>query len=438
MEQFPQFKPEMKKTHTLLMPQMCTYHFRMIRNLLVAQGYKVELLETTGPQIAQEGLKYVHNDTCYPALLVIGQMIDALKSGKYDLDHTALIITQTGGGCRASNYIYLLRHALKSAGFGQVPVASINFSGLEKGSGFSMTPKMMLQLITAVYYGDLLMLLRNQTAPYEKTSGQSDSLCDKWVEVLSGQIAGMHGLFPGGMKQNFERMAAEFAAVPVDRVPRVKVGVVGEIYVKYAPLGNNDLQKFLESEGCEVCMPGLLGFLLYCVCNGWIDVELYGGSRGKAMGMRALTDILCRQEEKMHDIARKHGFWAPSSFLHTKALGEKIIGQGSKMGEGWLLPAEMMELCDSGFLNIVCAQPFGCLPNHIVGKGMVSKIRKTYPNSNIVAVDYDPGATKVNQENRIKLMLAVAREKLEQQTAAPALQPAAAQEREPAAASSST
>ena len=436
MEQFPQFKPEMKKTHTLLMPQMCAYHFRMIRNLLVRQGYKVELLETTGPQIAQEGLKYVHNDTCYPALLVIGQMIDALKSGKYDPDHTALIITQTGGGCRASNYIYLLRHALKSAGFGQVPVASINFSGLEKGSGFSMTPKMMLQLISAVYYGDLLMLLRNQTAPYETDPGRSDSLCDKWVERLSVQLAGMRGLFPGGMKKNFEDMAADFAAVPVCRVPRVKVGVVGEIYVKYAPLGNNGLQKFLESEGCEVCMPGLLGFLLYCVCNGWIDVELYGGSRGKALGMRALTDLLCRQEEKMHGIARQHGFWAPSPFLHTKALGEKIIGQGSKMGEGWLLPAEMMELCDSGFLNIVCAQPFGCLPNHIVGKGMVSKIRKIYPDSNIVAVDYDPGATKVSQENRIKLMLAVAREKLEQQLS-PAADPQPEEPlREPSAASS--
>ncbi len=412
MDSFPRFTPEMKKTHTILMPQMCTHHFRMMRNLLVAQGYKIELLETTGPNIAQEGLKYVHNDTCYPALLVIGQMIDALKSGKYDLDHTALILTQTGGGCRASNYIYLLRHALKSAGFGQVPVASLNFSGLEKGSGFELTPRLMLQLISAVYYGDLLMLLRNQTAPYEVNPGESDSLCDKWVEVLSGQLAQMHGLFPSGMTGNFRRMAADFQAVPVCRAPRVKVGVVGEIYVKYAPLGNNNLQKFLESEGCEVCMPGLLGFLLYCVCNGWIDVKLYGGSRSKAAGMRLVARLLCVQEEKMHDIARAHGFWAPAPFMHTKALGEKIIGEGSKMGEGWLLPAEMMELCDSGFLNIVCAQPFGCLPNHIVGKSMVSKIRRIYPDSNIVAIDYDPGATQVNQENRIKLMLAVARENL--------------------------
>ncbi len=412
MEQFPRFKPEMKKTHTILMPQMCTHHFRMIRNLMVSQGYKVELLETTGPQIAQEGLKYVHNDTCYPALLVIGQMIDALKSGKYDLDRTALIITQTGGGCRASNYIHLLRHALERAGFGQVPVASLNFSGLEKDSGFQLTGRLALQLISAVYYGDLLMLLRNQTAPYERNPGQSDGLCDKWVELLSAQLADMHGLFPFGMGKNFERIAADFQAVPVQRVPRVKVGVVGEIYVKYAPLGNNDLQRFLESEGCEVSMPGLMGFVLYCVCNSWIDVELYGGSRVRAAALRLVTDILCRKEEKMHRIARAHGFHAPAPFMHTKALGQKVIGEGSKMGEGWLLPAEMMELCHSGFSNIVCAQPFGCLPNHIVGKGMMSKIRRFYPDSNIVAIDYDPGATRVNQENRIKLMLAVARENL--------------------------
>ncbi len=433
MEQYPQFKREMIKTHTILMPQMCALHFSMIRDLLIAQGYKVELLTNDGPQVAQEGLKYVHNDTCYPALLVIGQMIDALKSGKYDLDHTALIITQTGGGCRASNYIHLLRRALKNAGLGQVPVASLNFSGLEKDSGFQLTPKLMLQLVTAVYYGDLLMLLRNQTAPYEKEKGACDALCDKWTALLAGQMARMRGLFPFGMNKNFRAIAADFAAVPVDRSPRVKAGVVGEIYVKYAPLGNNNLQAFLESEGCEVNMPGLMGFLLYCVCNGFIDVKLYGGKRAKAAAMRFAAGALSRAEEKMHAIARSYGFHAPKSFSHTRELGRKVIGEGSKMGEGWLLPAEMMELCDSGYENIVCAQPFGCLPNHIVGKGMVSKIRHFYPDSNIVAIDYDPGATRVNQENRIKLMLAVAREKLEGRAeTAPASEPAQDESRDKA------
>lgn len=409
---YPKFTPEMKKTHKILIPNMAVTQFRLLQYALQYEGYNCEVLGNCGSAVAQLGLKYVHNDTCYPALLVIGQFLDALNSGKYDLEHTALLITQTGGGCRASNYIHLLRKALVKAGYPQIPVASLNFSGLEKDSGFQMTLPLIRRALACVLYGDLLCALRNQTAPYENEPGAADRLVDLWVERLGRVLLAGKGFTAREMKHTFPLMAKEFAALPVTRVPKVKVGVVGEIYVKYSPLGNNDLQRFLESQGCEVNFPGLLGFLQYCIFNQGEDWVLYGGKRLMKLGSDRLLHWLDGIERAMLKAQTDVGFYAPGPFTELVEKPKGVISLGAKMGEGWLLTAEMIELVQGGYSNIVCAQPFGCLPNHIVGKGMVNKIRALYPSANITPIDYDPSATRVNQENRIKLMLAVARERL--------------------------
>ena len=410
---YPKFTPEMKKTHKILIPNMAPIHFGLLAEVLKDDGYDVEVLGASGHEVAQEGLKYVHNDTCYPALLVIGQFINALKSGRYDLDHTALLITQTGGGCRASNYIHLLRKALVKAGFPQIPVASLNFSGLEKDSGFKLTPSLIVRLLACVFYGDMLMALANQTRPYENEKGAADAMVQHWIARLARQFDEKRGTRKRDMKKNFNAMADDFAAIPVTRTPKVKVGVVGEIYVKYSPLGNNNLEQFLHGEDCEVNLPGLMGFVQYCVENTSVTIHLYGGNKAMAWGAEAFMAWLTAREKLMGQAFRRHPeYHAPTLFVKVRAMAKGVIGYGSKMGEGWLLPAEMMELQSTGFENIVCAQPFGCLPNHICGKGMINKIRTIYPRANITPIDYDPGATRVNQENRIKLMLSVARERL--------------------------
>ena len=406
------FTKEMKEEYTILMPQMLPIHFGMFRKLLELEGYHVDQLNNDGRSVVDEGLKYVHNDTCYPALLVIGQFLDALNSGKYDLEHTALLITQTGGGCRASNYIHLLRKALVKAGYPNIPVASLNFSGLEKDSGFQMTLPLARRAIASVFYGDMLCALRNQVAPYENEKGAADKMVDLWVQRLGRVLLAGKGFTSREMKHTFPLIARDFKSIPVTRVPKVKVGVVGEIYVKYSPLGNNDLQKFLESQDCEVNFPGLMGFVQYCIFNMGEDHVLYGGKLAMKMGTDQLLNWLDSVERSMLKAEADAGFYAPGPFKELVEKPKGIISLGAKMGEGWLLTAEMIELVQGGYGNIVCAQPFGCLPNHIVGKGMVNKIRAMYPGANITPIDYDPSATRVNQENRIKLMLAVAKERL--------------------------
>lgn len=402
------FTVEMKKTHTILVPQMLPIHFDLIAKVLRQDGYNVEVMKTDHREVVEEGLRSVHNDTCYPALLVIGQFIDALHSGKYDPDKTACLITQTGGGCRASNYIFLLRKALEKNGFGQVPVISLNFSGLEKSSGFQLSLKVLVKLVYSVLYGDFLMCLFNQCVPYESKPGAAQTLVEAWVENLLTQMEG-----PGFVRlaANYRAILADFAALPMDRShPKIKVGIVGEIYVKYAPLGNNNLERYLVSEGAEVVNSGLLDFCLYCVYNGLFDKEIYGWGGKKLLFTKIAAKFLVSKQQQMIREIKKHGlFTPPADFEKTVSMSEGYIDHGVKMGEGWLLTAEMLELIHSGVNNIIAAQPFGCLPNHIVAKGMIRKIKDNFPMANIVAVDYDPGASRINQENRIKLMLANAR-----------------------------
>lgn len=404
------FTKEMRKTHKILIPMMLPIHFTLIAEIFRQQGYQMELLTNEGPEVAATGLKYVHNDTCYPALLVIGQMISALKSGKYDLNHTALMITQTGGGCRASNYIHLLRKALKKAGLGYIPVISLNLSGLEKNPGFHVTFKMLRQLIAAVAYGDLLMLLSNQTRPYEVSAGASDELVSVYTRKLVEQFKKGAGLAKKLMISNMTEIVKAFADLPIQKTPKIKVGIVGEIYVKYSALANNHLEQFLAEQGCEVMVPGLMGFLLFKVDNRLEDIRLYGGNRAKYKIIELLYNYFTSIEQMTTGIIRENSsFKTAASYKHIKELTAPVVGSGCKMGEGWLLTGEMLELAESGYPNIVCTQPFGCLPNHIVGKGMIRKLREIREDANIVAVDYDPGATQVNQENRIKLMLSMAK-----------------------------
>lgn len=407
------FTKEMKNEYTILIPMMLPIHFKLIQNTLEHYGYKTKLLETNCPQIATEGLKYVHNDTCYPAILVIGQFIHALKSGLYDLEKTALMITQTGGGCRASNYIHLLRKALKKAGFDKIPVISLNLSGLEKNKGFKITLPILKRMVAGLVYGDALTILKNQTKPFEIKKGESLKLVDKWIEKLTKQLNNGLGSNIKAIKNNLSEIVSDFSNIKIKRTKKVKVGIVGEIYIKYSDLGNNGLEAFLENQDCEICVPGILNFILFKIDNRLEDIKLYGGSLLKKYVILAVLNYFKKIEKVLlESIAKNNKFEMPKSYNETKKLVEGVIGYGNKMGEGWLLTAEMLELCSAGYENIVCAQPFGCLPNHICGKGMIRKIKEINPNANIVAIDYDPGSPKVNQENRIKLMLSIARENL--------------------------
>ena len=408
------FTEEMKKEYTILIPTMLPMHFELIASVLRTYGYRAELLRSEGPEIAETGLHYVHNDTCYPAILVIGQFIDALQSGKYDPHKTALILFQTGGGCRASNYIPLLRKALEKAGFGYVPVISFSLSGLEKHPGFKLTLPLLRGMLYAILYGDLLLTLVNQCKPYEIRRGDAEALASMWTARLGSELGSGGKIVYRKIKENYNAILRDFAAIPKQMKPTVKVGIVGEIFVKYSPLGNNNLEQFLVDEGAEVTIPGLLDFCLYTVYAHIMDYKLYGRSWFEYVMYRIAYRYLNKKKADIINIMRAQGdFVPPTPFEHTVELCEGLIGHGVKMGEGWLLAAEMLELADSGVKNIVCVQPFGCLPNHVCGKGMMRPIKEKNPDVNIVAVDYDAGATRVNQENRIKLMLSNAREALE-------------------------
>lgn len=406
-----EFTREMRDTYTVLVPDMLPVHFALLKNVFQLHGYRMEVLKNEGADVVNAGLKYVHNDTCYPALLCIGQFIDALESGRYDVHKTALLLTQTGGGCRASNYIHLLRKALEKAGLGFVPVISLNPSGLEKNSGFQFTPSLLIEALYSIFYGDVLMLLKNQAEPYEVQPGATKAVLDRWVEILTEQFRRHAWLPVVRFRRNLRGIARDFEALERTKEEKIKVGIVGEIYVKYSSMGNNHLEQFLLGQGCEVDVPGLMGFLSYCVEVRIDDINLYGGSRFARWVLRRAMDVVTHFERVIAKAIRKNSGYRPAEpFRVAKSHLNGLIGLGCKMGEGWLLPAEMIELIESGVTNIVCVQPFGCLPNHIVGKGPIHALRERYPLANIVPIDYDPSATRVNQENRLKLMLAVARE----------------------------
>lgn len=401
-----EFTQDMKKDYKILVPNMLPIHFKLLISILGNYGYNMELLETSGPSIAQTGLKHVHNDTCYPAILVIGQLIDAIENGGYDKNKIALMISQTGGGCRASNYIHLLRKALIKAGYGYIPVISLNFSGTEKSSGFNLSLKVIQQLAYGVLLGDLVMSLYNQSIPYEVDKGSCDKQVEDIVTKVSNHFRGRTIIRYKEIRMLAQDIVKRFNDVKREGTQKKRVGIVGEIYIKFSPLGNNDLEKFLLSEDAEPVIPGLMDFCMYVVYNGIVDYKFYGRKALGALNSRIMYEYMLKKQKDIRNVIKENSnFVTPHDFEEGRKMVSKVISLGVKMGEGWLLPAEIIAMVAHGVNNVICTQPFGCLPNHIAGKGMIRKIREIYPKANIVPVDYDPSASRVNQENRIKLML---------------------------------
>ena len=405
------FTKEMKKNYTVICPQMAPLHFDVLEAAMKACGFNIVMMPAADPGSVDYGLKYVNNDACYPALIVVGQMMKALKSGDYDLNKTALLITQTGGGCRATNYIGFIRKALKNAGMEQIPVVSVSAQGLEKNPGLKFTPKLLNHMVQAFVYGDLFMRVLYRTRPYEAVKGSANALYDKWNEKVKKDIAKAD---IGTFKQNLRDIVKEFDDLELLDIVKPRVGVVGEILVKYHPLANNDIVGLLEREGAEAVVPDILGFGHYSAYNS-VQKEKYlgGSSKARTFSGIAIKALEYYQKPMIEALKASKRFDAPVNIETLGEYAEPIVSLCNQTGEGWFLTGEMMELIHTGVNNIVCTQPFGCLPNHVVGKGVIKEIRRRYPLANIVAVDYDPGASEVNQLNRIRLMLASAYKNLE-------------------------
>ena len=405
------FTKEMRETYTILCPQMSPIHFRMLESALNASGYHLEVLPNDNKQAVNVGLKYVNNDACYPSLMVVGQIMEALLSGKYNLNKTAVIMSQTGGGCRASNYIGFIRRALKKAGMEQIPVISLNLSKLEKNPGFTISYQMVKRCMFGLVFGDLFMRCLYRMRPYEKEPGSANRLFRKWEDRCCEFVSKKPSY------RQFRTMCREivrdFDNLPIQEERKPRVGVVGEILVKFLPAANNYLVDLLESEGAEAVVPDLMDFLLYCFYNQNFKSDYLGTKKRTA----ALANFGILVLEKLRaaaadELSRSRHFDPPSQISRLGEMAKDIVSLGNQTGEGWFLTGEMLELIHSGVNNIVCTQPFACLPNHVVGKGVIKELRRQYPLSNIVAIDYDPGASEVNQLNRIKLMLSTAQKNL--------------------------
>ena len=407
-----QFTKQMKKDYTILCPQMSPLHFDLIEEAVRSFGYKLEVLQNTDRTAVDTGLKYVNNDACYPSLIVVGQIMDALLSGKYDLNRTAVIMSQTGGGCRASNYIGFIRRALERAGMPQIPVISLNANGMETNPGFKITLPLLTKAMQGVVYGDVFMRVLYATRPYEAKPGSANALHQKWKEICIRSLS-KRSPSMGEFNRNIRGIIKEFDELPRKNIQKPKVGIVGEILVKFSPLANNHVVDLLESEGAEAVMPDLMDFLLYCFYNSNFKADKLGGKRFTAhlcnMGI-SLLEYFRRTARK--ELEHSTHFLPPSHIKNLAAMAEQYVSLGNQTGEGWFLTGEMLELIHSGTTNIICTQPFGCLPNHIVGKGVIKELHHSHPEANIIAIDYDPGASEVNQLNRIKLMLSTAQKHL--------------------------
>lgn len=400
------FTREMKKNHTILVPQMSPIHFEFIETAMKASGYNVKVLPSVDKGAIDEGLKYVNNDACYPTIIVIGQIINALKSGKYDVNNTTIMMSQTGGGCRATNYVGFLRKALKDSGFEKIPVISLNAHRLDNSPGLKLSFGMINNLMFGILYGDLIMRMLYKVRPYEKVKGSADALHKKWTGICKENLlSGSKYIF----KENIYKIVEEFDSLEIVEIKKPKIGLVGEILVKFHPTANNDIVDIIENEGGEVVMPDLTDFFLYCAYDENFKYKHLGGSfKAKIISQMVISFIEFYRKEMKKALKRSTRFTAPVTIEELAKGASPIVSIGNQTGEGWFLTAEMVELLESGVNNIVCMQPFACLPNHVTGKGMIKELKKRYPNSNIAAIDYDPGASEVNQLNRIKLMLSTA------------------------------
>ena len=413
--QKPVFTKEMRKDYTILCPQMSPIHFSLLQPAFNAAGYNLEVLPNDNKEAVDVGLKYVNNDACYPSLMVVGQIMQALLSGKYDLNKVAVIMSQTGGGCRASNYIGFIRRALEKADMTQIPVISINLSGLEENPGFKITPDLAIRLCYAAEFGDIMMKCIYRMRPYEQKKGTTDRIHKKWEKICIDFVSAKH-LSHTRFKQICRTMIRDFDHIPITDEKKPRVGIVGEILVKFLPAANNHLAELLESEGAEPVVPDLIDFFCYCFYNTNFKVEHLGFKKSSSMlGNTGIKLINWLRSAAVAEFKKSEHFDPPADVRDLAKYASPIVSCGNQTGEGWFLTGEMMELIHSDVYNIVCIQPFACLPNHIVGKGVIKAIRKEYPKANIVAVDYDPGASEVNQLNRIKLMLSTANKNLKQE-----------------------
>ena len=408
-----EFTPEMRENYTILCPQMSPIHFELLAPALNSCGYNFEVLDNDNKSSVDIGLKYVNNDACYPSLMVVGQIMSAVLSGKYDLHKTAIVITQTGGGCRASNYIGFIRRALTKAGLEYIPVISISAQGLESNSGFKYSLPMLKKAMQAVVYGDVFMNVVYRTRPYEKVPGSVNALHEKWKNICIRQLT-KDKVTMREFNKNIRSIVKEFDEIELLDIKKPRVGIVGEILVKFMPAANNYLVDLLEAEGAEAVMPDLMGFLLYCAENANFKKDYLGASKKSAFINNSVIKLLewFRKGAKQA-LKESKRFTPPATIQETANLAKDLVSLGNQTGEGWLLTGVMIELIHNGAGNIVCCQPFACLPNHIVGKGVIKELRAAFPEANIIAVDYDPGASEVNQLNRIKLMLATANKNLE-------------------------
>lgn len=407
------FTKAMKKEYTLLIPQMSPMHFQFLEPALNHSGYRVALLPSVDKHAVEEGLKYVNNDACFPTIVVLGQIISALKSGEFDLDKTAVALSQTGGGCRASNYVALLRKALKDLRMEHVPVVSANMAGLEKNPGFSFTPPMIKRALMGMVYGDVLMRVLYATRPYEAIPGSANKLYEDWVARCKENVERGH---IGEFKKNISALVQDFDRLELLSIKKPKVGVVGEILVKYHPTANNDIVDIIEHEGGEAVVLDLLDFFLYGMYSKEFNFKQLAGKYSTMMGNKfAIKVVEWFRTPAREALARSKRFEPPLFIAEMAQKAGQILSLGNQCGEGWLLTGEMVELIDSGVSNIVCLQPFACLPNHVTGKGVMKALRKYNPLANIAAIDYDPGASDVNQLNRIKLMMATAHKNIDKQ-----------------------
>ena len=407
------FTEEMRKNYTILCPQMSPIHFSILQAGFNSAGYNLEVLPNDNKEAVDVGLKYVNNDACYPSLMVVGQIMQALLSGKYDLNKVAIIMSQTGGGCRASNYIGFIRRALEKAGMSQIPVISINLSGLEENPGFKITPKLAARLAYGAVFGDILMKCIYRMRPYESVKGSANALHKKWEKRCISFLSGKHCSF-AQFNRICRQMIREFDILPITNEKKPRVGIVGEILVKFLPAANNHLAELLEKEGAEPVCPDLIDFMCYCFYNLGFKSDYLGFKKSLAQkGKLGIAAIEFIRSAANKEFAKSRHFTPSAKIEDLAKMAKPIVSLGNQTGEGWFLTGEMMELIHAGAPNIVCIQPFACLPNHIVGKGVIKAIRKDYPEANIVAVDYDPGASEVNQLNRIKLMLSTAFKKMQ-------------------------
>ena len=407
------FTQDMKKAgYTILCPQMSPIHFSLIEKAFNTGGYNLVVLPNDNKDSVDVGLRYVNNDACYPSLLVVGQIMEALQSGEYDMDRTAVIMSQTGGGCRASNYIAFIRRALKKAGMEQIPVISLNVVGLESNPGFRITPKVAVRVVYAAVIGDVFMKCLYRMRPYEKVPGSANHLHKKWEEIAIRFLTG-RSISLGKFQKLCRAVIRDFDRLPITDEKKPRVGIVGEILVKYAPAANNHLVDLLEAEGAEAVVPDFVDFFMYSFYNTNFRAEHLGASRkSRLLCNLSIKSVNLIRKAANDELIHSHHFTPNARINELAEYASPIVSIGNQTGEGWFLTGEMMELIHSGVMNIVCIQPFGCLPNHIVGKGVIKEIRKTYPKANIVAIDYDPGASEVNQLNRIKLMLSTAQREM--------------------------